>query len=160
MISQNKYIMLLLLLEVVRPGLAAGLFPLSLLWSLDSGKLICCHLAYCPCYLRWSGLSWATVRVSSTVLTGQMEDLHLQRAWKNTRCDLLSYTNAVGISQCLEKKVTWGTHTQHHLNSYYFISLICWSSELYNIVPLRKPEKNRPLIEHLNCHANVYIQIT
>lgn len=104
----------LLTVEVMRQsGSAAGLFPPSLPWSLDSGKLICCHLAHCPPrYLGWSGLSWASVRiqVSSTVHMGQMEDLHLQRAWKNAHCDL-SYTNAAECSPSVSRK-EWEDLTQ------------------------------------------------
>ena len=34
---------------------------------------------------------------------GQMEDLHLQRAWKNALCDV-SYTNAAECSPSLSRK--------------------------------------------------------
>lgn len=49
----------LLTVEVLRQsGSAAGLFSSSLPWSLDSGKLICCHLAHCPPVI-WGDQGWA-----------------------------------------------------------------------------------------------------
>lgn len=69
--------------------------------------LIC---AYCPRYLSWSGLSWTLALVLGLLhlpLGPDVEDLHLQRAWKNTCCDLLSHTNASWGPQAVEVTQKW-----------------------------------------------------
>lgn len=140
--------------------MASGLFPLSLLWSLDPGKLIYCHLVYCFCYLRWSVLSWASVHIwvppPFHIHTGQMEDLHLRGPWKNTRCDLLSYTNAGEGSPSVSGKKSNSGNSFRKWFTFLLrqVSDVQRQWKLYNLVSLRKLEKKRFSNEHLNCHAN------
>lgn len=65
------------------------------------------------------------------------------------------YKCSRGISQCLEKIVILGTHSERDWNSYYCGCLICWGGDPYITLFLWENLS----IEHLNSNANEYIQI-
>lgn len=138
-----------------RSGLTAGLFPLSLLWSFDSGKLICCHLVYCPHYLKWSGLSWASVRiwVSSTV--------RAQARWRTSTCGEPERTLTVIFCRIEIRQWDLLVSGENWRNSFraWQVSDVLRLWQLYDLVSLRKPERSRLLIANPNCHANEHTLI-
>lgn len=141
--------------------MASGLFPLSLLWLLDPGKLIYCHLVYCFCYLRWSVLSWASVHIwvppppphphgpdGGPSPAGTLKEHSL---WSS-----VVYKCRRGITLSVWKKKSNSGNSFRKWFTFLLrqVSDVQRQWKLYNLVSLRKLEKKRFSNEHLNCHAN------
>lgn len=132
----------LLTVEVMRQsGSAAGLFPPSLPWSLDSGKLICCHLAHCPPVI-WGDQGWAEPLFAFKSPPPSTWD-----RWRTSTCREPERTLTVICRIRMQRSVLPVSPGKSERTSlrmglkYYDRSLIYWGAD-------RKVERNRFSSDH------------